>query len=190
MRTGRQEAIACARSRAGAPCEGGSLGGRTRAVRRAAACRPLPGPCFFVVYERRNRTVCRVRKDFFPSRVRHNTLLVCCGHAFCGRGGCPACHRQRHAGRAVPRARTATRLLCHPCTRNRDVRDESSHSSQGRHDDGASPVTTTPSALRQTRPSPPRCAPLRLLRQLCLPLRAVWALTSSELPWAVPDGPT
>ncbi len=29
-----------------------------------------------------------------------------------------------------------------------------------------------------------------LLRQLCLPLRGVWALTSSELPWAVPDGPT
>jgi len=27
-----------------------------------------------------------------------------------------------------------------------------------------------------------------LLRQLCLPLRGVWALTSSELPWAVPDG--
>ncbi len=29
-----------------------------------------------------------------------------------------------------------------------------------------------------------------VLRQLGLPLRAVWALTSSELPWAVPDGPT
>ncbi len=29
-----------------------------------------------------------------------------------------------------------------------------------------------------------------LLRQLGLPLRGVWALTSSELPWAVPDGPT
>jgi hypothetical protein len=29
-----------------------------------------------------------------------------------------------------------------------------------------------------------------LLRQLCLPLRGVRALTSSELPWAVPDGPT
>ncbi len=29
-----------------------------------------------------------------------------------------------------------------------------------------------------------------LLRQLGLPLRGVWALTSSELSWAVPDGPT
>jgi hypothetical protein len=29
-----------------------------------------------------------------------------------------------------------------------------------------------------------------LLRMLGLPLRGVWALTSSELPWAVPDGPT
>ncbi len=29
-----------------------------------------------------------------------------------------------------------------------------------------------------------------LLRQLGLPLRGVWALTSSELPWAVSDGPT
>ena len=29
-----------------------------------------------------------------------------------------------------------------------------------------------------------------VLRQLCLPLQGVWALTSSELPWAVPDGPT
>jgi hypothetical protein len=29
-----------------------------------------------------------------------------------------------------------------------------------------------------------------LLRQLGLPLRGVWALTSSELPWAVPDGQT
>ena len=32
-----------------------------------------------------------------------------------------------------------------------------------------------------------RCA---VFRQLGLPLRGVWALTSSELPWAVPDGPT
>ena len=30
----------------------------------------------------------------------------------------------------------------------------------------------------------------KVLRQLYLPLRGVWALTSSELPWAVPDGPT
>ncbi len=37
-----------------------------------------------------------------------------------------------------------------------------------------------PDAMRQTK----------VLRQLCLPLRGVWALTSSELPWAVPDGPT
>jgi hypothetical protein len=29
-----------------------------------------------------------------------------------------------------------------------------------------------------------------LLRQLGLPLRGMWALTSSELPWAVPDRPT
>jgi hypothetical protein len=33
-------------------------------------------------------------------------------------------------------------------------------------------------------------APNPLLRQLGLPLRGVWALTSLELPWAVPDGPT
>jgi len=32
--------------------------------------------------------------------------------------------------------------------------------------------------------------PNPLLRQLGLPLRGVWALTSSELPRAVPDGPT
>ncbi len=30
----------------------------------------------------------------------------------------------------------------------------------------------------------------KLMRQLGLPLRGVWALASSELPWAVPDGPT
>ena len=35
-----------------------------------------------------------------------------------------------------------------------------------------------------------KIVPAVLLRQLGLPLRGVWALTSSELPWAVPDGPT
>jgi len=37
----------------------------------------------------------------------------------------------------------------------------------------------------EPNPSRPRLA--GLLRQLGLPLREVWALTSSELPWAVPD---
>jgi hypothetical protein len=37
---------------------------------------------------------------------------------------------------------------------------------------------------------PPTRIPHCLLRQLGLPLRGVWALTSSELPRAVPDGPT
>jgi hypothetical protein len=32
--------------------------------------------------------------------------------------------------------------------------------------------------------------PCSVLRQLCPPLRGAWALTRSELPWAVPDGPT
>jgi hypothetical protein len=35
-----------------------------------------------------------------------------------------------------------------------------------------------------------RAGPASVLRQRGLPLRGVWALTSSELPWAVPDGPT
>jgi hypothetical protein len=37
----------------------------------------------------------------------------------------------------------------------------------------------------EPNPSRPRLA--GLLRQPGLPLREVWALTSSELPWAVPD---
>jgi hypothetical protein len=36
----------------------------------------------------------------------------------------------------------------------------------------------------------PTSPPGAVLRQLGLVLRGVWALTSSELPWAVPDGPT
>ncbi len=43
---------------------------------------------------------------------------------------------------------------------------------------GVQPVLFTPGTSTQ------------VLRQLGLPLRGVWALTSSELPWAVPDGPT
>jgi hypothetical protein len=47
-------------------------------------------------------------------------------------------------------------------------------------------TVVTPLALPVTMPT----ARSRVLRQLGLPLRGVWALTSSELLWAVPDGPT
>jgi hypothetical protein len=49
---------------------------------------------------------------------------------------------------------------------------------------GRGPVPLRDHAAAPTSP------PGGVLRQLGLPLRGVWALTSSELPWAVPDGPT
>jgi len=47
-----------------------------------------------------------------------------------------------------------------------------------------------PGNLNGDEPRPVGQLSCPLLRQLGLPLRGMWALTSSELTWAVPDGPT
>jgi hypothetical protein len=87
-----------------------------------------------------------------------------------------------HTVRRPPRVFTSS-------TRSRPVRSRPGGSSSHGH----APCAHATHG-RRSRPVPrgsrPVAAPKILLRQLGPPLQGVWALNSSELPGAVPDGPT